>query len=65
MLGPDSTSLPIQAHPTARNGTQSARVLSSSAVGLIRDVESAGVIVRDICAEAEQIIRSRAAALLG
>ena len=41
-----------------------ASVWSSSAVGLIRDVEPAGAIVRDICAEAERIMRSRVASLL-
>lgn len=41
-----------------------AAVWSSSAVGLIRDVEPAGAIVRDICAEAERVIKTQAAALL-
>jgi nitronate monooxygenase len=45
-------------------GLPTARVLAGSAVGLVRDVEPAGAIVRGICAEAEQIIRSRSAALL-
>jgi hypothetical protein len=40
------------------------RVLASSAVGLIRDVVSAGEIVRGMCAEAEEIIRARSAALM-
>jgi nitronate monooxygenase len=40
-----------------------ASVWSSSAVGLIRDVEPAGAIVRGICAEAEGIIRERAVRL--
>lgn len=39
-------------------------VWASSGVGLIRDVEPAAAIVRNICAEAEQIIRSRAALLI-
>jgi nitronate monooxygenase len=41
-----------------------ASVWSSSAVGLIGDVEPAGSIVRDICAEAERIIRTQAARLV-
>jgi nitronate monooxygenase len=45
-------------------GSPTARVLAGSAVGLVRDVEPAGAIVRGICAEAEQIIRSRSATLL-
>ena len=40
-----------------------ASVWSSTGVGLIRDVEPAGAIVRGICAEAERIIRSRASLL--
>ena len=39
-------------------------VWASSAVGLVRDVEPAGAIVRNICREAEQIIRARAALLV-
>ena len=60
----DAARLQVGVDADAAAGTASARVLSSSAVGLIRDVESAGAIVRDICAEAEQVMRSRAAALL-
>ncbi len=44
--------------------TSVARVLASSAVGLIRDTEPAGAIVKGICAEAEAIIRARAGALI-
>lgn len=54
-----------QLHAAREAGDASiASVWSSSAVSLIRDVEPAGAIVRNICAEAEQIMRSRAAALL-
>ena len=41
-----------------------ASIWSSSAVGLIGDVEPAGAIVRGICAEAERIIRAGAARLI-
>lgn len=40
-----------------------ASVWAGTGVGLIRDVEPAGAIVRGICEEAEQVIRARAARL--
>lgn len=40
-----------------------ASVWSGTGVGLIRDVEPAGAIVRGICEEAERVIRARAALL--
>jgi len=39
-------------------------VWAGTAVGLVRDVEPAGAIVRGICSEAERIIRARAALLV-
>jgi nitronate monooxygenase len=38
-------------------------VWAGSGVGLVRDVEPAGTIVRDICADAEQVIRASPALL--
>lgn len=49
----------------ANGDTSVARVLASSAVGLIRDVEPAGAIVEGICADAEAVIRARSRALIG
>ena len=40
-----------------------ASVWAGTGVGLVRDIEPAGAILRGICEEAEQIIRSRAALL--
>jgi nitronate monooxygenase len=39
-------------------------VWASTGIGLIRDVEPAGSLVRTICDEAEQIVRARAALLI-